>query len=266
VRTATSDGLRARVGIGLAVGALAGFIGLDLHLLSLVSFWGDKSFLAPASAAAGALLWLSPLRRLVGVGVALLALLWLAVAFTPLTRAMTDSLVRRDEVQAADAVFVFSSRIQIDGEPSSGAMARLFRGLELVADGRAPRLIVSELPPPSAAYAPLARDWVRRFAPSVEVLSVGPIWNTHDEAVRVAALFRQRGWKKVLAVTSPTHTRRASACLEKEGLDVISVPAVETDFDLERLELPGDRREAFGAIAHERLGLIVYRYRGWIAK
>jgi uncharacterized SAM-binding protein YcdF (DUF218 family) len=263
---AASDTLRARAGIGLAVGALAGFVALDLNLLSLVSYWGDKSFLVPASAAAGALLWLTPLRRLVVVGVALLSLLWLAVAFTPLTRAMRDSLVRRDEVQAADAVYVLASKLQLDGEPSSDAMARLFRGLELVADGRAPRLIVSELPPPYPAYAPLARDWVRRFAPNVEVLSFGPIWNTHDEAVHLAALFRQRGWKKVLAVTSPTHTRRAAACLEKEGLDVISVPAVETDFDLERLELPGDRREAFGAIAHERLGLIVYRYRGWIAK
>jgi uncharacterized SAM-binding protein YcdF (DUF218 family) len=265
VKTVASDGLRGPAGVGLAVGALAGFVALDLNLLSLVSYWGDKSFLVPASAAAGALLWLTPLRRFVGVAVALLALLWLAVAFTPLTRAMRDSLVRRDEVQAADAVFVFGSRIQLDGEPSSDAMSRLFRGLELVADGRAPRLVVSELPPPFPAYAPLARDWVGRFAPAVEVLSFGPIRNTHDEAVHLAALFRQRGWKRVLAVTSPTHTRRAAECLEKEGLDVVSVPAIETDFDVERLERPEDRRAAFRTIAHERLGLVVYRWRGWVA-
>jgi hypothetical protein len=45
---------------------------------------------------------------------------------------------------------------------------------------------------------------------------------------------------------------------------VFAVPAVETRFDLERLHRPGDRREAFAAVAHERIGLLVYRRRGWI--
>ena len=52
--------------------------------------------------------------------------------------------------------------------------------------------------------------------------------------------------------------------LEKQGLVAISVPSVETNFDLEQLRLPGDKRRAFGVIAHERLGLVVYRRRGWI--
>jgi hypothetical protein len=42
------------------------------------------------------------------------------------------------------------------------------------------------------------------------------------------------------------------------------VPSAETNFDLERLRFPADRRRAFSAIAHERIGLIVYRRRGWI--
>ena len=123
---------------------------------------------------------------------------------------------------------------------------------------------MSEVPPPAGAYAPLARAWVAAFAPRGEVVGVGRIRNTHDEAVAVARLFRERGWTRVLAVTSPTHTRRAAAALEKQGLVVIAVPAVETRFDLERLHWPGDRRAAFAAIAHERVGLFVYRRRGWI--
>jgi len=39
---------------------------------------------------------------------------------------------------------------------------------------------------------------------------------------------------------------------------------VETDFDLERLEFPGDRRAAFDGIVHEWVGLFVYAQRGWI--
>jgi uncharacterized SAM-binding protein YcdF (DUF218 family) len=133
-----------------------------------------------------------------------------------------------------------------------------------VAAGRAPRLLVSEVPPPAGPYAPLARAWLDAFARGSELVSVGRIRNTREEAVAVAKLCRERGWTRVLAVTSPTHTRRAAAALEKEGLFVISVPSVETRFDLERLHWPGDRREALGAIAHERLGLGVYRRRGWI--
>jgi uncharacterized SAM-binding protein YcdF (DUF218 family) len=260
-----SPGVRARFGTGLAVGGAAGLIVLDLSLPSLVSYYGDRSVLSVGCALAIALLWLTPLRRALAVLTALLAALWLAVSFTPLTLWMRDGLVRSDPVQDADAVFVFASRIQHDGDPTTDAMSRLLKGVELVAAGHAPRLVVSEVPPPAGAYAPLARAWVERLARRGEVLSVGRITNTHDEAVAVARLFRERGWTRVLAVTSPTHTRRAAATLEREGLVVISVPAVETRFDLERLDWPGDRRAAFAAIAHERLGLIVYRRRGWIS-
>jgi uncharacterized SAM-binding protein YcdF (DUF218 family) len=258
------EGRRGQLGVGLTVGAVAGLLAVDLDLPSLASMWSDRTVLVPLSAAVGALLWLTPLRRLVASATALLALLWLAVAFTPLTAWMAQGLVRRDPMQAGDAVYVFSSQVQRDGDPSANATSRLLKGVELLAEGRASRLIVSEIPPPAGAYAPLARAWVERFVPRAEVLSVGRIHNTHDEAVAVARLFREHGWTRVLAVTSPTHTRRAAAALEKQGLEVVSVPAVETRFDLEGLPEPGDRREAFPAIAHERIGYLVYRHRGWV--
>lgn len=254
----------SRVGTGLAVGAVAGFVVVDLNLPSLVSYFGDRSYLLLAIAAIGALLWLTPLRRLVAAGTLLLAGLWLAVCLTPLSARLADGLVRRDAVENADAVFVFASRIQEDGDPTTDAMSRLLKGIELMAEGRAPWLVVSEVAAPAGPYAPLARDWLARFARRGEVLQVGRIVNTYDEAVALARLGRERGIRRVLAVTSPTHTRRAAAALEKQGLVVIAVPAVETNFDLETLRWPGDRRRAFSAIAHERLGLLVYRRRGWI--
>ncbi len=42
------------------------------------------------------------------------------------------------------------------------------------------------------------------------------------------------------------------------------MPAVETEYDLEDLDRAGDRRAAFGGIAHEWVGLFVYAQRGWI--
>lgn len=259
-----SPHLARSAGSGLVVGALVGFVAVDLSLTSLVSFYGDKSYLVPAFALLGSLAWLTPLRRLFAAAAVLHALLWLAVCFTPLCERLADGLVRRDAVENADAVFVFASRIQEDGDPTTDAMSRLLKGIELMAEGRAPFLVVSEVPPPAGSYAPLARAWLQALARRGELLQVGRIVNTHDEAVALAALARERGLRRVLAVTSPTHTRRAAAALEKQGLVAIAVPAVETNFDLERLRFPGDRRRAFGPIAHERVGLIVYRRRGWI--
>jgi len=253
-----------RLGVGLTAGSLAGLIVVDLNLPSLVSYFGERTYLVPVIALLGALLWLTPLRRLVGATVGLLVVLWLVVAFTPLTSWLGRDLVRRDPVQDADAVFVFASRIQEDGDPTTDAMSRLLKGVELVAEGRAPRLLVSEVPPPAGAYAPLARAWLDAFARRGEVVSVGRILNTRQEAVAVARVCRERGWTRVLAVTSPTHSRRAAAALESEGLTVIAVPSIETRFDLENLHWPGDRREAFSAIAHERLGLVYYRRKGWV--
>jgi uncharacterized SAM-binding protein YcdF (DUF218 family) len=239
-------------------------VATDIGLPSLVSWWQDWTYIVVAAAFAGAVVWLTPLRRLGVLAVGLLCALWLLVAFTPLTVWMKDGLVRRDPIQAGDAAFVFGSSVQPDDEPTPKAMARLFRALELVADGRTRHLVVSEIPAPWGRSAPIAEGWVARFAPQAEVLVVGPVRNTHDEAVAVKALFEKRGWARVLAVTSPTHTRRAAAALEAQGLEVVAVPAVETQFDLEGLGFPSDRREAFGALAHEWLGLYVYRQRGWI--
>ncbi len=262
--TRLPNGVAARLGTGLAVGAVAGFVVVDLNLPSLVSYYGDRSYLLLAVAATCGVAWLTPLRWLAGAGALALAALWLAVCFTPLTARLAEGLVRRDPIENADAVFVFASRVQEDGDPTTDAMSRLLKGIELMGEGRAPWLVVSETPAPAGPYAPVARAWLAAFAGQGEVLQIGPIVNTHDEAVAMARLGRERGIKRVLAVTSPTHTRRAAGALEKQGLAVISVPAIETNFDLVTLRFPGDRRRAFAPIAHERLGLVVYRRRGWI--
>ena len=248
---------------GLAVGACVGLMATDLGLPGAVSFWGDTSLGALAVAVAFAAIWLTRLRPACALLAVATATLWLAVSYSPLTRLLADGLVRRDPVRPADAVFVFGSRVQEDGEPTTDAMSRLLGGLRLVAEGRASRLIVSEIPL-SRPYAAIAREWARDFAPRTEILAVGPIRNTREEAVAVTQLCRERGWRRVLAVTSPLHTRRAAAALEQGGLEVVSVPALETRFDLETLDRPVERRRGFGAALHERLGLFAYGRRGWL--
>jgi uncharacterized SAM-binding protein YcdF (DUF218 family) len=246
------------------VGALAGFLVIALDLPTLVSFWSDRAFAVPTGAALGALLWRTRLRPLLSGATALLGLTWLLVAYTPLARGLAAGLVRADPVAPADAVLVLSSRLQHDGQLTPEAESRLLRGVELLAEGRAPRLVITEQKPPAVPYAPAARALLRRFGMEHEVVAVGPVANTHDEAVAMARLAGERGLARVLVVSSATHTARACAAVERTGLAVVCVPAPETRFDLETQDRPLDRLELFGRVLHERVGSWVYRRRGWI--
>jgi uncharacterized SAM-binding protein YcdF (DUF218 family) len=92
---------------------------------------------------------------------------------------------------------------------------------------------------------------------------VGPVFNTHDEAVAVAALARQRGWHRVILVTHLWHMRRAAAVFEKAGLPVLCAPCDEAQYDLKALNTSDARLHAFRDWLHEIVGIAVYRLRGW---
>jgi uncharacterized SAM-binding protein YcdF (DUF218 family) len=102
------------------------------------------------------------------------------------------------------------------------------------------------------------------------MLSLGVCTDTRDEALKVAALARERGWKRVLLVTSAYHMRRSAGTFTKAGVPVVAVPcnyvsSVNRVGDLEWLHLPhADAFQVFGAWFHEVAGTWVYRWRGWL--
>jgi uncharacterized SAM-binding protein YcdF (DUF218 family) len=257
----------SRIALGLAVGGLAGFSARELNLQDLFSFWHSTVLWVPIGALLGALLAVTRLRRLGACAALGLLAAFLLVAYTPLAGALCQGLPRRDAPdpeRPAEAIFVLSSRVQADGDPTSVALARLVHALELVGQGRASRLVVSEASPPEQSYERLARAMMTRLGLKGEVLSVGKVGNTHDEAVATAALLRRLGLHRVVVVTSALHSRRSAATFEHEGLEVWSDPAPEVDFDLETLDWPDERLRAFGSMMHERVGMFVYRRRGWL--
>lgn len=251
--------------IGAVCGALGGFIVHDLELASaLLSYWGPSSPLVLLAAVVGAALWVTKFRLLVTMGVGGLAILWLAVMFTPLSRWLHEDLPRRDPLKPSPAVFVFASGLQADGDLTESSMARLLTGLEVVASGYADTLVLAELPPPEPSFEKAAQGVIERLNLILPVETVGPVENSHDEAVAVADLYKARRWERLIAVTSPSHTRRAAAALEAQGVNVLSHPSYQPQFDRETLKDPDVRLRAFSAALHEWLGIWVYRQRGWI--
>ncbi len=201
------------------------------------------------------------------------AILWLVVAFSPLSARLVGPLLLQaapaEIARGADAVVVLASFIQSDGEFTSDALHRLLRAIELIRSGRAPRLVLTEVRPPAGSYSVAAKKLAANLKIPINLITLkGPMGDTHDEAVAVAKLAKQRGWKRIFLVTSPTHTRRASLVFRHAAreikLVVLPVASQETTTDLQTLDTPADRLRAFGMAMREVVGLQIYRRRGWI--
>jgi len=187
--------------------------------------------------------------------------LWVVVAFTPLCGWLASGLARHEAVEPADAVFVSFASLRPDAQRAAEVRTRILHGVALVSRGKADRLVVTETP--DFPGVELARSILESVGSPAELVVAGRAGNTRGEAVAVGELCEREGWKVVLVVTSPMHSRRSSAALEKEGVTVVSSPSEEARFDTQ-LRTWSDRLAAFGSVMHERLGFWVYARRGWI--
>lgn len=152
---------------------------------------------------------------------------------------------------------------------------RLSTALTLAAGGKAPLLILGGGGFPHqgqlVSEADAVRDYLQDHALlKVQVHSLGNCSDTHDEALKVAALMNQRGIKRLLLVTSAYHMPRTVGVFRKIGVEVIPVPcnylgARNRIGDFSWWHLPSHHGfENLALWAHEVIGHYVYRWRGWI--
>ena len=214
-----------------------------------------------APSAVGAVLWL-----LSGALVTVLML----VSFTPIINPFVAPFVRADRAsdQPIDAIVVFSGAIGDDGRIFGQALDRLLTALSVARQRRVPELALSIVSMEHGSVHTSSeadqRALVTMAAPELTVRFVRDVHSTRDEALAFSALARTHRWTRVLAITSPMHTRRACASLEQMGLAVECRPADARDFSLSHLEFGENRRLAFQEVLYETLGTWLYRARGWM--
>ncbi|MEO7503321.1 MAG: YdcF family protein [Gemmatimonadaceae bacterium] len=222
------------------------------------------------SAALGILIGLTRWRGVLVVSVAALSVLLLVVGYTPLIVEPARSLVRNDPLPArADAIVVLAAGRNDDGLISPQATDRLLKGLELLNRGVAPVLVLPREADSVGKRLVTQRDDHERIVGLVrgarsKVVLSGLTYSTRDEAVRTAVLFRARGWKRVVVVTSPLHTRRACATFERMGMAVSCVAAEWREVALNTFHNPEDRIRAFQVWLYEMAGTARYNQLGWI--
>jgi uncharacterized SAM-binding protein YcdF (DUF218 family) len=220
------------------------------------------------AAIVGMVLGFTPLRRLLWIAAGLTMMVLLVVGFTPLVNAPVRDWLRTDPepIHPPDAVLVLSGWISNDGHLNEEGVDRLLSGLALAERWRKP-LLISTIRPPGHPGISSARDQDRLIglgADSLELYRADSVASTHDEAVAFAKLAQTKSWHSVAVVTSPMHSRRACATVQKTGFTVVCLPSESRGIAFGTLDGPADRLPAFGEWLYERLAWIKYSWKGWL--
>src|SRR5262245_27359867 len=111
------------------------------------------------------------------------------------------------------------------------------------------------------------RDTLLRLGvPAARLVMKGESRDTHEEALAVARILPTLSVDRVVLVTSPVHMRRAVATFRAAGVDVIPAPVREDTWrpGWRMKFLPSERGlYESSLVAHELLGYVYYRLRGW---
>jgi uncharacterized SAM-binding protein YcdF (DUF218 family) len=179
-------------------------------------------------------------RRPRGCGCLLLlaALLAAWLARAAVLTAIGGFLVTGDRPAPADAIVVLS------GAPAE----RVHEAADLFREGWAPRVLVTAPAPRPAELAlarlgvrvPTEQEGARAIAVGLGVpasafdVVPGPVDSTAAEARALRALAAGGGWRRVLVVTSPYHTRRVRGLFRRAlggvGVEVLVVPSRHSDY------------------------------------
>jgi hypothetical protein len=210
----------------------------------------------------GGILAMTPLRGLVWGG-AVIFVVWMHLwIYIPGTGSAIRARVRADKPEKVDAVVVLSSSATEDGRISATGLSRLVGGLDLVHQGYAPVLVTTRLPPHHGSTDEDVHSVVSLCGGKAAHEIVGPVYTTRDEARKVKELADARGWKRVIVVTSPTHSRRAAEIFEGVDLQVLSVPSPERSYSLSTLRHPRDRVIGMSSTVYEWLAVVKQRILG----
>ena len=152
--------------------------------------------------------------------------------------------VAPEKFDEKQAIVVLSGYLSIIDTPQGkqfqwGSADRFFKGVELAASHNSSFLVFTNEQLPWNTDSPDIGQFLINQSEMLgvqknRILITIPVQNTQDEAIAVAKLGAERGFNRVILVTSAFHMQRAQFLFEKAGLSVTSYP---TDFRSHAKEL-----------------------------
>ena len=233
-----------------------------------------------------ALLWRKRQRGFASAAAALAVFIYI-IGASDLPDALLRSLespyvgVKFDALAACDAVVMLGGGLdpsphEVGGLHLTKAGDRIIAALEMIRLGKAPALVCGGSGVKIGGVENVESDLFKqalidRRVPVREIISLGHCADTRDEAMRTRAIAEQRGWRRVLLVTSANHLPRAVATFRALGIEVVAVPcnflsSINSGRAPCRAGIPHILGfEKMSVWMHEKIGWWEYRRRGWIA-
>lgn len=133
---------------------------------------------------------------------------------------------RRD----ADVIVVLGAKVYPSGAVSDALDQRLQTGCELFHQGFAPRLLMSGGPGTGDIHETDAmRDRaIELGVPASAIIVDREGLDTRSTAMHAVQMCRGQGWHRALAVSQFYHLPRVKLAFHRQGMEVYTVPAVET--------------------------------------
>src|SRR4028118_177946 len=228
--------------------------------------------------------WRSPRWGPVPVALALIVLLlgsnsWVA---SSLVRSLEWQQIPEKELPTADAIVVLGGATKSAFPPRpavdlSEEGDRVLYGAQLYREGKAPLVIASggrinwrgSGPSESSDMAEIMKTL---GVPTSAILQDPTSLNTHQNAVNVKKIMKERGIRRVLLVTSAMHMPRSLKIFQRQGIEAIPAPTdfLVTQHDIEESTnsteaivlnlLPdSDRLDKTTRALKEYIGTVVYR-------
>ncbi|PTL75345.1 YdcF family protein [Vitiosangium sp. GDMCC 1.1324] len=177
-----------------------------------------------------------------------------------------------------DAVIVLGGAVDADATERSGLpefthpVERILRGFELLRDGHARQVLLSagtlDTRPGALVEADVLARQLRLWGIEPErIVTEGRSRNTRENAVESERIIREKGWKRLVLVTSAAHMPRALGTFEAVGLkpDTLVVDVRAHDWHVRGAWWqPRASNLAAGTdVLRELVGRLVYRLWGW---
>jgi uncharacterized SAM-binding protein YcdF (DUF218 family) len=202
-------------------------------------------------------------RNTVKLGLAFI-LLYIVLLKTPFIWFIASPLRISETPQKADVIVVFGGGAGETGSPGKSTIERARQAAELYKSGYADKIIFS------SGYTYTYND-----AENMKLIAL-PIINSEKDIIleqKANSVYQnvifskeildKNKWRSILLVSSPYNMRRASLVFRKWGKDikVVYTPVIQCQF-YDRST--GVGLEQIRAIMHEYLGIIYYKFKGYI--
>lgn len=201
-------------------------------------------------------------RVLRGIGGTALVV-FLVAAFTPAVEGVASWLAPGRPAERADAIVVLGAGgVTTAGSLTDTSLRGAMQGITLFRQGWAGLLVFSGSREGTGAEAEVRAAFARQSGvPDAAIVAAPPAYTTREEAVRIQALLRPRGIRKILLVVDGPGVRRAMEVFERVGFEVVPAPWT-SEWNLD--EGPEARLAHLRAVTMELAARLYYRAMGYI--